>query len=115
MLFFAFTNPSNCIDILVRAKFYLMVSVPCVYFARRVILIQDLKPRLPLCGFFCLNLKLFVFSIPYLKQILKPIGRFLHVNAAIAKFYKPNVGKVKVVVDLLKRLRQKIFIRLGSN
>nr|GMC64549.1 uncharacterized protein LOC109164037 [Ipomoea batatas] len=47
-------------------------------------------------------------------EIVKPIGCFLHVDAATAKFSRPNVAKVKVEIDFMKPLRQKIFIRLGS-
>lgn len=62
------------------------------------------------------GLKANCFSIPCLRQIVKPIEHFLHVDTATVQFSGPNVAKVKVKVDvdLLKPLRSKIFIRLGT-
>lgn len=55
------------------------------------------------------------YPTPCLRHIVKPISRFLHVDVATAKFTRPNVAKIKFGIDLMKPIRQKIFIHLGSN
>lgn len=113
-VFLSFSNPDDCIDILVQGQILFNGKFPMRLFRWT----SDFDPRFEtsLAPVWVLlpGLKANCFSIPCLRQIVKPIGRSLHVDAATAKFSRPNVAKVKVEVDLLKPLRSKVFIRLDT-
>nr|GMC69449.1 ABC transporter F family member 4-like [Ipomoea batatas] len=113
-VFLAFSNPDYCVDILVKGQISFNSKYPMRLFRWTAYFDTRFETSLASVWVLLPNLKANYFSIPCLKQIVKPIGRFLHVDAATAKFSRPNVAKVKVEVDLLKPLSSRMFIRMGS-
>nr|GMC82593.1 uncharacterized protein LOC109164037 [Ipomoea batatas] len=113
-VFLSFSNPEDCIEILIKGQILFNGKCPMRIFRWTPEFDTRFETSLALVWVLLPNLKAHCFYIPCIKQIVKPIGRFLHVDADTAKFSRPNVAKVKVEVDLMKPLRQKIFIRLGS-
>ncbi|XP_031127522.1 uncharacterized protein LOC116029613 [Ipomoea triloba] len=113
-VFLAFSNPDDCVDILVKGQISFNGKYPMRLFRWTADFDTRFETSLAPVWVLLPNLKANCFSIPCLKKIVKPIGRFLHVDAATAKFSRPNVAKVKVEVDLLKPLSSRMFIRMGS-
>nr|GMD47285.1 ABC transporter F family member 4-like [Ipomoea batatas] len=113
-VFLSFSNPEDCIEILIKGQILFNGKCPMRIFRWTPEFDTRFETSLAPVWVLLPNLKAHCFSIPCIKQIVKPIGRFLHVDAATAKFSRPNVAKVKVEIDLMKPLRQKFFIRLGS-
>lgn len=50
------------------------------------------------------------FTVAALKQICKPVGRFLAPDAATLNFTRPSYARVKVEIDLLKPRVNEIYI-----
>lgn len=114
-VFLSFSNPDDCINILLQGP--ILFKGKCLM--RLFRWTSDFDPRfessLASVWLLLLGLNANCFYVPSLRQIVKPIGNFLHIDdAATAKFSRLNVAKVKVEVDLLKPLRSWIIIRLGS-
>ncbi|XP_019183633.1 PREDICTED: uncharacterized protein LOC109178453 [Ipomoea nil] len=110
----AFSNPEDCINTLVKGQILLDGKCPMRLFRWTMDFDTRFETSLAPVWVLLPNLKANCFSEPCLKQIVKPIGRFLQVDTPTAKFTRPSVARVKVEIDLLKPPCRKMFIRLGT-